>query len=112
MLTPDDIQKKMFSLGRKLENTDVGIFVKEVQINYQLIYDLLYRIQGDYEYADLIDENVKRPSDIPANNTIGKEIYECGSAMTPNGYVFCVVTEEGFVKSVLLPDEVIASIKE
>ena len=39
MLTPDDIQKKMFSLGRKLENTDVGIFVKEVQINYQLIYD-------------------------------------------------------------------------
>ena len=39
MLAPDDIQKKMFSLGRKLENTDVGIFVKEVQINYQLIYD-------------------------------------------------------------------------
>ena len=39
MLTPDDIQKKMFSLGRKLENNDVGIFVKEVQINYQLVYD-------------------------------------------------------------------------
>lgn len=45
MLTPDDIQKKMFSLGRKLENTDVGIFVKEVQINYQLIYDKV----NDYE---------------------------------------------------------------
>ena len=39
MLTPDDIQKKMFSLGRKLENNEVGVFVKEVQINYQLVYD-------------------------------------------------------------------------
>ena len=41
MLTPDDIQKKMFSLGRKLENNEVGVFVKEVQINYQLVYEII-----------------------------------------------------------------------
>lgn len=96
-------------------DAETGEYLSKDEIlgkDYQLIYDLLYRIQGDYEYADLLDESVKRPSDIPANNTIGKEIYECGSAMTPNGYVFCKVTDEGYVKSVLLPDEVIASIKE
>jgi hypothetical protein len=116
---PEDLEEDSILSKRNIEgyifDAETGEYLSKDEVlgnNYQLIYDLLYRIQGDYEYADLIDENVKRPSDIPANNTIGKEIYECGSAMTPNGYVFCVVTEEGFVKSVLLPDEVIASIKE
>ena len=80
--------------------------------DFQLIYDLLYRIQGGYTYDDLIYEGVSRPSDIPPNNTIGKDIYEAGGAITPNGYVFCKVTEEGYVKSVLLPQKVIDLIKE
>lgn len=96
-------------------DAETGEYVSKDEIlgkNYQLIYDLLYRIQGGYEYADLLDENIERPSNIPANNTIGKEIYESGSAMTRNGYVFCCVTDEGFVKSVLLPSEVIDSIND
>jgi len=39
MLTPEDMQKKIFALGRKLENNDVGMFVKELQINYQFLYN-------------------------------------------------------------------------
>ena len=41
MLTPDDMQKKIFALGKKIENTDVGMFVKELQINYQFLYNEL-----------------------------------------------------------------------
>lgn len=116
---PDKKEEDSIFSKRNVEgyifDAETGEYLSKDEIlgtDYQLIYDLLYRIQGDYEYADLLDEDISRPSGIPANNTIGKEIYECGSAMTPNGYVFCTVTDEGFVKSVLLPDEVIASIKE
>lgn len=96
-------------------DAETGEYVSKDEVigkDYQLIYDLLYRIQGGYEYADLLDESVPRPSGIPANNTIGKEIYESGSAITPNGYVFCSVTDEGLVKSVLIPTEVVDSIKD
>ena len=96
-------------------DAETGDYVSKDEVigkNYQLIYDLLYRIQGGYEYADLLDESIPRPSDIPANNTIGKEFYESGSAITQAGYVFCFVTDEGYVKSALLPKDVIESIKE
>lgn len=95
-------------------DAQTGEFLSKDEVigkNYQLIYDLLYRIQGGYEYADLLDKSIPRPSGIPANNTIGKEIYESGSAITPNGYVFCLVTEEGYVKSVLLPKDLVSEIK-
>ena len=39
MLTPEEMQKKVFALGKKLENNDVGMFVKELQINYQFLYN-------------------------------------------------------------------------
>lgn len=94
-------------------DAETGDYVSKDEIignNFQLIYDLLYRIQGGYEYADLLDKSIPRPSDIPANDTIGKEIYESGSAMTQNGYVFCFVTEEGYVKSVLLPKDLISDL--
>ncbi|MBR2079250.1 MAG: hypothetical protein IJ962_03450 [Clostridia bacterium] len=117
--SPEKKQEGSILSERNIEgyifDAETGEYLSKDEVlgkNYQLIYDLLYRIQGDYEYADLLDESINRPSDIPANNTIGKEIYECGSAITRNGYVFCKVTDEGFVKSVLLPNEVIASIKE
>ena len=96
-------------------DAETGEFVSRDAVlgkNYQLIYDLLYRIQGGYTYEDLLDSSIKRPSDIPANNTIGKQIYEAGGAITQNGYVFCKVTEEGYVKSVLLPNNVIDEINK
>ena len=92
-----------------------GEFISRDEVlgkDFQLIYDLLYRIQGGYTYDDLIYDGVSRPSDIPPNNTIGKSIYEAGGAITPNGYVFCKVTDEGYVNSVLLPKNVIEEINK
>ena len=71
-------------------DAETGDYVSKDEIigkNYQLIYDLIYRIQGGYEYADLLDESIQRPSDIPANNTIGKEFYESGSAWIRHRFV-------------------------
>ena len=96
-------------------DAETGEFVSRDEVlgkDFQLIYDLLYRIQGGYSYDDLIYEGVSRPSDIPPNNTIGKEIYEAGGAITPNGYVFCKVTDEGYVNSVVLPKNVIDEINK
>lgn len=33
------MQKKIFALGKRIENNDVGMFVKELQINYQFLYN-------------------------------------------------------------------------
>ncbi len=80
--------------------------------NYQLVCDLLYRINGGYSYDDLLDETISRPSSIPPDNVTGKKIYEAGSSLTPNGYVFCNITDEGYVKSVLLPNSVLEKLKD
>lgn len=96
-------------------DAETGEFVSRDEVlgnDFQLIYDLLYRIQGGYTYDDLIYDGISRPSDIPANNTIGKSIYEAGGAITPNGYVFCKVTEEGYVNSIVLPKNIIEEINK
>ena len=118
---PEDAEKsdKVLISKRNVDgyifDAETGEYVSRDKVlgkDYQLIYDLLYRIQGGYTYDDLLDSSITRPTDIPANNTIGKEIYEAGGAITQNGYVFCKVTEEGCVKSVLIPREVMDLIKE
>lgn len=96
-------------------DAETGEYVSRDEVlgnDFQLIYDLLYRIQGGYTYDDLIYEDIRRPTDIPPNNTIGKGIYESGGAITPNGYVFCKVTDEGYVNSTVLPKNVIDEINK
>lgn len=111
----DKVQISERSVEGYIFDAVTGEYVSRDEVlgkDFQLIYDLLYRIQGGYTYDDLIYEEISRPSDIPPNNTIGKDIYEAGGAITENGYVFCKVTEEGFVQSVLLPRKVIDIIKD
>lgn len=96
-------------------DTETGEYVSKDAIvgkDYQLVSDILYRIHGGYEYADLLDESIPRPSEIPPDDVIGKSIYESGSSITPGGYVFCLVTPEGYVESVLLPNDVLNLLKE
>ncbi len=96
-------------------DTESGEYVSKDAVigkDYRLISDLLYRIQGGYEYEDLLNEEVDRPSYIPPDDKIGKSFYESGGAITKNGYVFCLVTEEGYVKSAVLPNEVIKRINK
>lgn len=64
MLTPDDIQKKIFSLGRKLENNEIGVFVKEVQINYQLVYD---KVLEQEKQIKGMEKKLKYYRDVEAN---------------------------------------------
>ena len=113
-----DSEKVMIS-KRSVEgyifDAETGEYVSRDEVlgnDFQLIYDLLYRIQGGYTYDDLIYEGVSRPADIPPNNTTGKQIYEAGGAITPNGYVFCKVTDEGYVNSIVLPKNVIDEINK
>lgn len=95
-----------------------GNFVSKDSIlgkDYMLISEILYRIYSGYEYSDLIaSENaeVEVYVDAPADTEeLGAKIYECPWSLTQEGVTFYFVTQEGFIKEIVIPYDTVKALK-
>lgn len=88
-------------------DVETGDFLSKneiIDVEYTLVYQILYRIYNGYEYESLLNENVVSDEVIPEDTgKMGKSLYESASALAYGGYVFCYVTPQGYTESVWVP---------
>ncbi len=87
-------------------DVETGNFLSDkeiVDVEYHLIYEVIYRIYGGYDYESLLkgeDAAINIPED---TEEIGKSFYESSCALSENGFIFCRVHSKGYTETVLIP---------
>ncbi len=87
-------------------DVETGNFLSSKEIieaQYHLVYEVIYRIYGGYEYESLLkgeDAAIGIPED---TDEIGKTFYESACALSENGFIFCSVHPKGYTETVIIP---------
>lgn len=80
--------------------------------DHNKISEILYRIYCGYSYADIFDETLMGEEVPEDTDGIGEKIYNSALTICEDGYVFCLVTDEGLREDVVIPFDVIDKLKE
>lgn len=87
-------------------DVETGSFLSDkeiIDVEYHLIYEVIYRIYNGYDYESLLkgeDAAVGIPDD---SDGIGKSFYESACALSENGFIFCSVHPKGYTETVIIP---------
>ncbi len=129
----DEIQQQINLPKRTCEGYNLdkqtGDFITKDSIigkDYQLMYELLYRIYNGYDYSEVVNDLSETTEDYNAQaevgnyydygeqyveipedeEELGKSIYESANALCEDGYVFLFVTDEMYLKRVVIPYDI------
>ena len=87
-------------------DVETGNFLSSKEIvdaQYHLVYEVIYRIYGGYDYESLLsgeDAAIGIPED---TDETGKKFYESACALSENGFIFCSVHPKGYTETVIIP---------